>query len=70
MGVPWRVVEAVFLAPTGVRLNSKDEQWLECPPDNPDARPGWRLVHTASPEIFEDEAWVPNPHFLPAEGGD
>lgn len=65
MGTPWRVVADVFVGPTGVRLNTKDEQWAECEPDAPEARRGWRLVHTGSPEIFDGDEWVPNPHYRP-----
>lgn len=63
MQPPWRVVQDVHLAPTGHRLNNKDEQWAECSPDHPNARPGWRLVHTGSPEILVDGEWKTNPYF-------
>jgi len=65
MQAPWRVVQEVHLAPTGLRLNHKDEQWAECAPDHPGARRGWRLVHTGSPEIFEDGQWKANPYYRP-----
>ena len=68
LGAPWSVVDAVFVAPSGEWLNNKDEQWLECPPTAPGARPGWRIVYTAAPEIFVNDAWVPNPHYRPEEG--
>jgi hypothetical protein len=70
MGGGWRVVEAVFLAPTGLWLNSKDAEWAVCDADAPSARPGWRLVDADAPQILDPAAGeeIPNPLYRPPDG--
>ncbi|MGI8674219.1 MAG: hypothetical protein ACR2KD_02860 [Thermoleophilaceae bacterium] len=64
LGGGWRVVEEVWLGPTGQWVNHKDPEWAECASTEPGARRGWRLVDTAMPEIFEHGDWHANPHHV------
>jgi hypothetical protein len=63
LGPQWRAVEDVHVAPTGRQANSRDPEWAPCAPGAPGARPAWRLVSTATSEIFDGEDWIPNPHY-------
>lgn len=62
LGKGWCAVGEAFLRPTGQWANSKEEEWEHCDLGAPGARRGWRLVDTASPEIFEDGEWHRNPN--------
>ena len=49
----WQVVGESWVAPAGEWVNSKNEEWVECPSDTPGALACWRLVDTTMPEIFD-----------------
>lgn len=66
----WRVVDDVWLAPTGQWVNHKDPEWAECAPNTPGARRGWRLVDTNASEIMQHGEWQRNPHHAPARSGE
>lgn len=70
LGSGWRVVQEVWLGPTGEWVNHKDPEWAECGADAPGARRGWRLVDITTPEIFTGGEWSPNPHHVPAQSSD
>lgn len=64
LGRGWRVVDEVWLAPTG--LPSNDPEWTECARQKLGARRGWRLVDVNAPEILEHGEWSRNPHHASA----
>lgn len=68
-GGEWRVVEEVWLGPTGRWVNHKDPEWAECSAAAPGARRGWRLVDISTPEIFLQGEWRPNPYADTPESG-
>ena len=58
MGGNWRVVDEVFLGPSGRMVNVRDEEWEECMPSVAGSRRGWRLVDADTPEVFYRGEWI------------
>ena len=68
IGAGWKVVEAVWMRPTGEWVDRESQGWMTGSRDDLGARSGWRLINTRQPELLNDEdgELYPNPHFDPA----